>query len=33
VDDRNWSLIDNKLTVADDLSGRGLRDLLMRTNV
>lgn len=33
VDDRNWSLVDGKTTVADDLSGRGLRDLLMRTNV
>ncbi len=33
VDDRNWGLVDGKLTVADDLSGRGLRDLLMRTNV
>ncbi len=33
VDDRNWGLVDGKLTVADDLSGRGLRDLLLRTNV
>lgn len=33
VDDRNWSLVDGKTTVADDLSGRGLRDLLMRTDV
>lgn len=33
VDDRNWQLVDGKTTVADDLSGRGLRDLLMRTNV
>lgn len=33
VDDRNWQIVDGKITVADDLSGRGLRDLLMRTNV
>lgn len=33
VDDRNWQIVDGKTTVADDLSGRGLRDLLMRTNV
>jgi hypothetical protein len=33
VDDRNWALVDGKITVADDLSGRGLRDLLMRTDV
>jgi len=33
VDDRNWAIVDGKTTVADDLSGRGLRDLLMRTNV
>jgi hypothetical protein len=33
VDDRNWSIVDGKIKVADDLSGRGLRDLLMRTNV
>jgi hypothetical protein len=33
VDDRNWGLVDGKITVADDLSGRGLRDLLMRTDV
>lgn len=33
VDDRNWALVDGKINVADDLSGRGLRDLLMRTNV
>ncbi len=33
VDDRNWDIVDGKTTVADDLSGRGLRDLLMRTNV
>jgi hypothetical protein len=33
VDDRNWALVDGKVSVADDLSGRGLRDLLMRTDV
>jgi Helicase conserved C-terminal domain len=33
VDDRNWDIVDGKIIVADDLSGRGLRDLLMRTNV
>jgi len=33
VDDRNWAIVDGKVTVADDLSGRGLRDLLMRTDV
>lgn len=33
VDDRNWALVDGKIIVADDLSGRGLRDLLMRTDV
>lgn len=33
VDDRNWAIVDGKTTVADDISGRGLRDLLMRTNV
>jgi hypothetical protein len=33
VDDRNWQIVDGKTTVADDLSGRGLRDLLMRTDV
>jgi hypothetical protein len=33
IDDRNWAIVDGKVTMADDLSGRGLRDLLMRTNV
>jgi hypothetical protein len=33
VDDRNWSLADGKITVSDDLAGRGLRDLLMKTDV
>jgi Mesyanzhinovviridae DNA helicase len=33
VDDRNWDIVDGKITVADDIGGRGLRDLLMRTNV
>jgi len=33
VDDRNWQIVDGKNTVADNLSGRGLRDLLMRTAI
>jgi len=33
VDDRNWDIVDGKIKVADDLSGRGLRDLLMKTDV
>lgn len=33
VDDRNWALADGKITLADSLSGHGLRDLLRRTNV
>lgn len=33
VDDRNWSLADSKMAIADSLSGRGLRDLLLRTDV
>lgn len=33
VDDRNWDIVDGKVKVADDLSGRGLRDLLMKTDV
>lgn len=33
VDDRNWEIVDGKTSIADSLSGRGLRDLLMRTNV
>ena len=33
VDDRNWSIIDGKVSLADTVSGRGLRDLLMQTNV
>jgi len=33
VDDRNWEIVDGKITMADTVSGRGLRDLLMRTDV
>jgi hypothetical protein len=33
VDDRNWQIADGKVTLADTVSGRGLRDLLMQTNV
>lgn len=33
VDDRNWSLVDGKVITADDISGRGLKELLMRTDV
>ncbi len=33
VDDRNWDIVDGKVTLADSVSGRGLRDLLMRTDV
>lgn len=33
VDDRNWQLVDGKIQTADDLSGRGLKELLMRTNI
>ncbi len=33
VDDRNWAIVDGKLTLSDTVSGRGLRDLLMQTNV
>jgi hypothetical protein len=33
VDDRNWQIVDGKVTMADTVSGRGLRDLLMQTNV
>lgn len=33
VDDRNWDIVDGKLTLADTVSGRGLRDLLRATNV
>lgn len=33
VDDRNWALADGKVTLADTVSGRGLRDLLRQTNV
>jgi hypothetical protein len=33
VDDRNWDIIDGKVTLADTVSGRGLRDLLRGTDV
>ena len=33
VDDRNWDIVDGKVTLADTVSGTGLRDLLMRTDV
>lgn len=33
VDDRNWDIVDGKLTLADTVSGRGLRDLLRATDV
>lgn len=33
VDDRNYDIVDGKITLADTVSGRGLRDLLMRTDV
>jgi hypothetical protein len=33
VDDRIWDIVDGKVTLADAVSGHGLRDLLMRTNV
>jgi len=33
VDDRNWAICDGKVSLADSISGQGLRDLLLRTNV
>jgi hypothetical protein len=33
VDDRNWQIVDGKVTLADSVSGRGLRDLLRLTDV
>lgn len=33
VDDRNWDIVDGKFSLADSVSGHGLRDLLMRTDV
>jgi hypothetical protein len=33
VDDRNWDIVDGKVTMAETVSGRGLRDLLRATNV
>ena len=33
VDDRNWDIVDGKVTLADTVSGTGLRDLLRKTDV
>lgn len=33
VDDRNWQIVDGKITLADTVSGTGLRDLLLQTDV
>lgn len=33
VDDRIWQIIDDNVSLADTLSGQGLRDLLLQTNV
>lgn len=33
VDDRNWQIVEGKFTMADTVSGRGLRDLLLSTDV
>lgn len=33
VDDRNWEIVDGKASLADTVSGRGLRDLLMATDI
>jgi SNF2 family DNA or RNA helicase len=33
VDDRNWEIVDGKVTLADAVSGRGLRDLLLQTDI
>jgi SNF2 family DNA or RNA helicase len=33
VDDRNWAIVDGKVTLADTISGHGLRDLLRMTDV
>ena len=33
VDDRNWQIVEGKFTMADTVSGRGLRDLLLATDV
>jgi SNF2 family DNA or RNA helicase len=33
VDDRIWEIIDNNVALADTLSGQGLRDLLLQTDI
>ena len=33
VDDRNWEIVDGKITLADTVSGRGLRDFLLQTSI
>jgi SNF2 family DNA or RNA helicase len=33
VDDRNWDICEGKFTLADSVSGQGLRELLLATNV
>lgn len=33
VDDRNWEIVDRNIELADTLSGHGLRDLLLATDV
>lgn len=33
IDDRNWDIVEGRVTLADSVSGRGLRDLLRQTNV
>lgn len=33
VDDRIWDIVDGKTTLADSISGAGLRDMLMQTDV
>jgi hypothetical protein len=33
VDDRNYEIIDGKISLADTVSGTGLRDLLMKTDI
>lgn len=33
VDDRNWEIVDGKVSLADTVSGAGLRDVLLRTAI
>lgn len=33
VDDRNWQLCDGKITLADSVSGQGLKELLLSTDI